>query len=1027
MPDADRRPAPPLWPFLVLCAGLAAWIDLGSLHRSHYADSLLPVQISLQRWTPFFWEQDRIGMLLPLLARPVKHPLFNLLLQDGLAVFAGLASLFLLARYAVRDASYPLAGALAVAAFLGLTPAYYRFEFLVNTLDGVWLALGLGALLLVEPRPDGRVSWRRAVLALLLMAVAHWVYTTAALFLGPLVVLRWIFFRPEGPSSDGWLRRELRGETAAGLAVMAGGCGTGFVVRALFTEGGTQFDSLPAREWPITFARMLENTWVNLTPQLWPLALGLLALGGVGLLAARKKRGQSPFSPDALKGAAVLALAALGLGLFMATRKWVQLNLHMFRYLLPSAVYVQAAVCAVAAAPLCAAVGLRGRRVLYALAVVAMAAAAAHSYGRPSLKKVRRDLAQQHISTCTSIDPLDGMTPEDVLGAGCTHVAGNYFKVWPAVFQANLVLRERGERRAVWGVTFRCQPTVRKWRQVPPEQVRVAVPAGGDPEADFYLQAYGFGPLEVVERRASLWVLAPRRAADAAPAPPPDDAEAAYRAHLERWAQRRREAVARLPLPPAPPDVTAPGHNDIDRFIAAAWGGRPVPPLCDDRAFVRRAYLDVVGHVPDPAEAEAFVADTSPDKRTRLIARLLDRADDYAHHWVPFWEEALCSDGLQEGGVLTVPDQRDWVRESFRANKPYDVFVAELLDPAEPRHRAGFVYTANHKQSTQTAANVGQLFLGTGLKCATCHNHFTNTEWRQKRFLAFAGLFSPTDLEVIRCETRKGEFVEPRYVFDLGDGRPVPPDLNGRLKFASDLTVDPANPRFARAIVNRLWKRYLGLGLVEPVDDFRADRRGSHPELLDWLAYDFLAHGCDLKHTTRLILTSRTYQLAFDPALCDRFDVQQPDRPRLFLSPSLRRLTCEQVLDSVQQALHGKVERTCRRKDSTALTRALGRPAMRNEVSTGRSEDVAVVQALELTNGGELHEMIYDSPLVRRCAAAPDRGRALDEAYRALLSRPPTEAEARRALDFLGETPSEEAWGDVVWALVMGPEFQYAR
>src|SRR5207249_2583442 len=118
----------------------------------------------------------------------------------------------------------------------------------------------------------------------------------------------------------------------------------------------------------------------------------------------------------------------------------------------------------------------------------------------------------------------------------------------------------------------------------------------------------------------------------------------------------------------------------------------------------------------------------------------------------------------------------------------------------------------------------------------------------------------------------------------------VPGDLNGRLHLAAQLVTDPANPRFAKTIVNRLWKRYLGLGLFEPADDFRLDVAPSHPELLDWLAHDFLAHGCDLKHTIRLILTSRAYQRRYDPALADHFTPGESNAPRQFRSPSLRRL-----------------------------------------------------------------------------------------------------------------------------------------
>ena len=195
------------------------------------------------------------------------------------------------------------------------------------------------------------------------------------------------------------------------------------------------------------------------------------------------------------------------------------------------------------------------------------------------------------------------------------------------------------------------------------------------------------------------------------------------------------------------------------------------------------------------------------------------------------------------------------------------------------------------------------------MKCASCHDHFENDEWPQERFLAFAGLFATHDLERIRCELKTGEIVAARFPFDMpGASQAVPADVPGRLHLAAQLIIDPANPRFARTIVNRLWKRYLGLGLFEPADDFRLDTPASHPELLDWLAYDFVEHGCDLKHTIRLILTSRTYQLRYDPQLADQFDAARKDAPRYFRSPGLRRLTAEQFLDSVRVATAGELE-----------------------------------------------------------------------------------------------------------------------
>lgn len=509
----------------------------------------------------------------------------------------------------------------------------------------------------------------------------------------------------------------------------------------------------------------------------------------------------------------------------------------------------------------------------------------------------------------------------------------------------------------------------------------------------------------------------------------------------EQFAARRAQRLSLLPPPPAVPKVDAPANNPIDNFIVAKWASAvpaAQPALCDDAAFVRRAYLDVIGVVPTAEEAQAFVADAAPDKRAKLVDALLARNADYAAHWVPFWEDALCSNGNHQGGVGTRGNYRKWVYESFLADKPYDLMVAELIDPTLPNHPERFVLNNEHMKTLKTAADAAQVFLGTSIKCASCHSHFLNKEWPQARAAAYAGYFSPKDLELIRCEKKTGEFIETKFPFDLpGAPAAAPADLDGRLHLAAQLITDPTNPRFAKAIVNRLWRRYFGLGLFEPADDFRLDQPPSHPELLDWLADDFLRHDCDLKRTIRLLLTSRTYQLRYDPALEDRFDVEKPKAPRYYRSPSLRRLTAEQLLDSIRVVGAQKLEggaRTYLSDDSTPLTRSLGRPATRNETSTSRPDDVAVVQSLELMNGQEYHDRIYAGALVGELAREEDPAKAVTRAYWTALSRAPTEQEREAGAAFMkaGVARSPAAMppggaGDLLWALLTSPEFQYAR
>jgi uncharacterized membrane protein len=538
----------------------------------------------------------------------------------------------------------------------------------------------------------------------------------------------------------------------------------------------------------------------------------------------------------------------------------------------------------------------------------------------------------------------------------------------------------------------------------------------------------------------------------------------------------REMRVASLPPAPAPPAIGGVAHP-IDAFIAGqltAAGLEYPAEVCSDETFVRRVYLDVLGVIPSPAEIEAFVGDGGAGHRERLIDALLDQTTGYAAHWVPFWEDALCStpntisDPQKSKKDATLGEHghyADWIFDSFKKNRPFDLWVSELFDARMPGHQKDYVLRWVQMEVLQSAANAAQVFLGTSMKCASCHNHFSNPEWTQSRFFELAGFFSTDDLEVVRCEKHTGRYISPKFVFDLpGMDLDAPPGLEARSARLAQLMVDPLNPRFAKTLVNRLWQRFLGEGLYEPIDDLREDRRASHPELLEWLAQDFMRNGFDVKHTMRLILTSQTYQRPFRADWVEEFAPEHPDAPRYFRSPHLRRLTAEQMLDSARKALGRAWDgdaRTFRAAELSPLPLALGRAATRNEVSTKRPADPAVLQSLELMNGREFHDLVYASPVVEtigRELAAQGASRSLaDRIYLGVLSRRSSDDEARTTMEYLDRARQETAFtpasnvdvpakrvavaarpggagntvqesaavGDVFWALFVSPEFQY--
>ncbi len=481
-------------------------------------------------------------------------------------------------------------------------------------------------------------------------------------------------------------------------------------------------------------------------------------------------------------------------------------------------------------------------------------------------------------------------------------------------------------------------------------------------------------------------------------------------------------AAPAVPLPAATPATippVAPSTTQSTTQASAAVTTAPTTAvaapaatqpsdLADDVTFARRVYLDLIGMIPTAEEAKSFLANPDKNKRIQLVDALLARSADYAGNWVPFWEEALCSNGLHQGGVGTHGNYRQWIFDSFNANKPYDTFVQELLDPTMPGHPQRYVLNADHMRTVQSSADTAQVFLGTAIKCASCHSHFLNSEWPQPRAVAFAGYFTDKDMELIRCERKSGQFIATHFMFNLPNApTTAPADQNQRLHQVAQLITDPTNPRFAKTMVNRLWKRYMGMGLFEPVDDYREDTPPSHPELLNWLADDFMRHGFDVKRTARLILTSRTYQLRYDPALEDHFDVSKPKDPRYFRSPALRRLTEEQLLDSINVMMTQRVpeSRAFQSDVSSPLTRALGKPPVRNEVSTARPDDTAIVQALEFLNGGEWHDRAYKGELITNSSVDPDLDKIVSTIYWSAFSRPPIDKEKDTAVAFLKTAP----------------------
>jgi len=353
-----------------------------------------------------------------------------------------------------------------------------------------------------------------------------------------------------------------------------------------------------------------------------------------------------------------------------------------------------------------------------------------------------------------------------------------------------------------------------------------------------------------------------------------------------------------ITLPPAEDGRT----NPVDRIVDASWKKNdvPRPPRADDRTFIRRVSLDLVGLLPDPERVEAFVADSAPDKRSRLVRELLDDRFAYAEHWMTFWNDLLRNDytgtGFITGGRRQITA---WLHRSLVHNKHFDQFVRELIAPTDESRGfiEGIVWrgTVNASQTVpiQFAQNVGQTFLGINLKCASCHDSFVD-RWTLKQTYDLAAISSATPLELHRCDKATGATATPAWLFgELGQVDPAAPPSQ-RLEQLAALMTTPDNGWLSRNLVNRLWHRLLGRGLVHPVDSLRLPPWSE--DLLDMLAGDLVTSNWDIKHVLEMICTSEAYGAA-TPAVAG----QPQAGDYVFRGPLPRRMTAEQFTDAVWQ------------------------------------------------------------------------------------------------------------------------------
>jgi hypothetical protein len=500
-----------------------------------------------------------------------------------------------------------------------------------------------------------------------------------------------------------------------------------------------------------------------------------------------------------------------------------------------------------------------------------------------------------------------------------------------------------------------------------------------------------------------------------------------------------------------------PRFNFIDDFVDAKLAKLRIQPsdVCTDADFLRRVFLDLIGTLPTAAESRAFLADTAPDRRMKLVDALLQRPE-FADVWALKWSDWLRVD-RQALGHEGAYRYYKWLRDGFVTNKPLDQLATELLTGQGllSEHPAGHFYKVV-KEPGETASTLSQALMGVRIECAKCHHHPFD-RWSQDDYYGmqayFTGVrFKSTPRGEMLLASNAGASKHPRsgieiFPHPLGTPAPVkttatvpatqppkPPASDPRTELAQWL-VDAENPFFARNIANRVWAHFLGRGIVEPVDDVRLTNPPSHPELLTALAKDLSDHHYDFRHLLKTVIASRTYQLASTVNRSNAGDEQN------FSRATFRRLEAEVLLDAICQTT-GVAEkfdgvpagsRAIQLWDSQVphyFLGIFGRPMRNTPCDCERVGAPNVSQVLHVLNSPEIQsKLMHDGGRVAELARRQDLNddQIIDELYLTFFSRFPTGEEQAHGRTYLVKhaTDRRQAIEDVAWSLMNTLEFVF--
>ncbi len=478
----------------------------------------------------------------------------------------------------------------------------------------------------------------------------------------------------------------------------------------------------------------------------------------------------------------------------------------------------------------------------------------------------------------------------------------------------------------------------------------------------------------------------------------------------------------------------------IDAVLGARWAEAKIRPaaVADDGEFLRRVSLDLIGKIPTAAEARDFLDDPSEGKRRALVERLLD-SPAYTTHATEMWRRLLLpeADTADVAGQVTGSFEA-WLRKKVIEDAGYDRIVQEILtaklDAQNTDAMVGRLvpspvgyYVAKESKPENLAGGVARVFLGVRLECAQCHNH-PFAAWKREQFWSLAAFFAdlPSQGPDDTLNVRRPRDGAPRRELTIPGTKKVVkashldgsqpawrPRAETRQVLAEWVTA-PDNPYFARAIVNRVWARFFGVGLIEPVDDLDGAAGSELSGLLDELAGQFRAHGYKLKFLIRVLTATRAYNLS-------SVSNQTESSTTLFSAMPVRGLSPGQLFDSLTQAT-GTESGSARARFLELFARRQERPV---------DAETTIIQALTMMNGsyidgatnpetGQVLGAIVKAPFL-------DMPGRIETLYLATLTRRPRPDEMAVLVPFVARRKTEEdqakALADIFWAILNGPEF----